>query len=190
MKLWRCLKPRPSSYSLLRTRICHPCRTASDASLLVISAGQVQTVVACWCSLIWSILALLGQAGHDSQSHCIFTQAMVIWAANQDGISATDSSAMGRAVSREAAALVLEASSESAAARRLVAQMGATLAQRLPSMALLQLFLALLEIPSVKQVRCCLEEAVAAHEVHLAHVCRVHDCSHSFERMILYETGT
>ncbi len=80
-------------------------------------------------------------------------QAMVIWAANQDGISEMDSSAMGKAVSREAAALLMEASNEGAAARRLVAQMGATLAQRLPSMALLRLFLDLIEIPSVKQVR-------------------------------------
>ena len=82
----------------------------------------------------------------------MWAQAMVIWAANQDSIAELDSSAMGKAVSREAAALLLEASNENAAARRLVAQMNATLAQSLPSMALLQLFLDLIEIPSVKQV--------------------------------------
>ena len=88
---------------------------------------------------------------HTQEDVCV--QAMVIWAANQEGMSEMDCSAMGKAVSREAAALILEASNEGAAARRLVAQMGATLAQRLPSMALLQLFLDLIEIPSVKQVR-------------------------------------
>lgn len=90
---------------------------------------------------------------HRSLIDCIWMQAVVIWAANQDGITDVDSAAMGKAVSREAAALVLEASNEGAAARRLVVQMGATLAQRLPSLALLRLFLDLVEIPSVKQAR-------------------------------------
>ena len=84
---------------------------------------------------------------------------MVIWAANQDSIAEVDSAALGKAVSREAAALLLEASNENAAARRLVAQMSATLAQSLPSMALLHLFLDLIEIPSVKQVCACPSQA-------------------------------
>lgn len=78
---------------------------------------------------------------------------MLIWAANQDSAPGMDIRALGQTVSREAAALVMEASNESAAARRLVTQMSATLAQSTPSMALLQLFLELVEIPSVKQVR-------------------------------------
>ena len=98
---------------------------------------------------------------HHSLIDCIWVQAVVVWAAHQDGITEVDTSAMGKAVSREAAALVLEASNGGAAARRLVAQMGATLAQRLPSMALLRLFLDLVEIPSVKQVRTCLSRADA-----------------------------
>ena len=84
----------------------------------------------------------------------VWMQAMLIWAANQDSASELDIRALGKTVSREAAALVMEASNESAAARRLVTQMSATLAQSMPSMALLQLFLELVEIPSVKQVRC------------------------------------
>jgi len=83
----------------------------------------------------------------------VWVQAMLIWAANQDSVSELDIRALGKTVSKEAAALVTEASNESAAARRLVTQMSATLAQSTPSMALLQLFLELVEIPSVKQVQ-------------------------------------
>ena len=77
---------------------------------------------------------------------------MVVWAANQDGVSALPNLALEKAISREAASLLLEASNISSAARRLVAQMCAMLAGSMPSMALLRLFLDLIEIPNVKQV--------------------------------------
>ena len=62
------------------------------------------------------------------------------------------SAASAAAVSAEAAALVLAASDETAAARRAVVQICAMLAGSTPSMALLQLLLNLVEIPSIKQV--------------------------------------
>ena len=62
------------------------------------------------------------------------------------------SAASEAAVSAEAAALVLAASDETAAARRAVTQICAMLAGTMPTMALLQLLLDLVEIPSVKQV--------------------------------------
>ena len=79
-------------------------------------------------------------------------QVMIIWAANQDSTPAMRSAASEAAVSAEAAALVLSASDETAAARRAVAQICAVLAGSTPNMALLQLLLDLVEIPFIKQV--------------------------------------
>ena len=89
---------------------------------------------------------------HQQRHGHLPTQVIVIWAANQDSTPAMRSAASEAAVSAEAAALVLSASDEAAAARRVVAQICAMLAGSTPNMALLQLLLDLVDIPSIKQV--------------------------------------
>ena len=89
---------------------------------------------------------------HQQSNGHLSAQVITIWAAAQGSIPAMRSAASEAALSAEAAALVLSASDETAAARRMVSQICAMLAGTTPSMALLQLLLNLVEIPSIKQV--------------------------------------
>ena len=89
---------------------------------------------------------------HQLISGHLSAQVITIWAANQGSIPAMRSAASEAALCAEAAALVLSASDETAAARRMVSRICAMLAGSTPSMVLLQLLLNLVEIPSIKQV--------------------------------------
>ena len=113
---------------------------------------------------------------HQQRKGHLPAQVMVIWAANQDSTLATRSAVSEAAISAEAAALVLAASDETAAARRVIAQICAMLAGTTPSMALLQLLLDLVEIPSIKQVLYHMSVCVDQCSFMQHRPCRSHNC--------------